>query len=58
MFNVVFNSCVSLPKLYMYNVQIVHVIFHSLMMKIVNTITPFPNLPEASKFFTCGLWLI
>ena len=30
----------------MYNVQIVHAIFHSHMMKFENTFTPFPHLPD------------
>ena len=41
----------------MYNVQIVRVIFQSHMMKIQNTITPFPpHLPEG--FWNAYLWVL
>ena len=40
----------------MYNVQIVPVIFQSHMMKIQNTITPFPHLPEG--FWNAYLWVL
>ena len=52
MFNVVYLLCLVAQD--MYNVQIVHVIFHSHMMNIETPLHPSPTGLRASKMLTGG----